>query len=43
MSVIRHKIKFVYEKVLMVKSIHNSKDSQQKVWNLQIKFLSSIV
>ena len=30
--------KTVYKKVLVVKSIHNSKDSLKKVWKLQIKF-----
>ena len=38
MSFTKHKIKIVYEKVLVVKSIHNSKDSLKKVWKLQIKF-----
>ena len=33
-----NKNKFVYEKVLVVKSIHNSKDSLKKVCKLQIKF-----
>ena len=32
------KIKIIYEKVLAVKSIHNSKASLKKVWKLQIKF-----
>ena len=31
MSFTKHKIKIVYEKVLVVKSIHNSKDSPKKV------------
>ena len=34
----KHKNKIVQEKVLAVKSIHNSKDSLKKVWKLQIKF-----
>ena len=34
----KHKNKIVYEKVLLVKIIHNSKDSLEKVWKLQIKF-----
>ena len=38
MSLTKHKNKIVYEKVLIVKSIHNSKDSLKKVWKLQIKF-----
>ena len=37
MSLTKHKIKILYEKVLVVKSIHNSKDSLKKVWKLQIK------
>ena len=38
MSFTKHKNKIVYEKVLLVKIIHNSKDSLKKVWKLQIKF-----
>ena len=38
MSLTKHKGKIAYEKVLAVKSIHNSKDSLEKVWKLQIKF-----
>ena len=38
MSFTKDKNKIVYEKVLPVKIIHNSKDSLQKVWKLQIKF-----
>ena len=38
MSMTKHKNKIVYEKVLAVKSIHNSKDSLKKVRKLQIKF-----
>ena len=38
MSFTIHKNKIVYEKVLVVKSIHNSKDSLKKVCKLQIKF-----
>ena len=38
MSFTRHKNKIVYEKVLVVKSIHNSKVSLKKGWKLQIKF-----
>ena len=38
MSFTKHKTKLVYEKVLVVKSIHNSKDSLEKKWKLQIKF-----
>ena len=38
MSLTKHKNKIVYEKVLAVKSIHNSKDSLKKVWKLQINF-----
>ena len=38
MSFTKHKIKMVYEKVLVVKSIHNSKDLLKKVWKLQINF-----
>ena len=36
MSVTTNKRKIVYEKVLVVKSIHNSKDSLKKVLKLQI-------
>ena len=35
MSFTKH---IVYEKVLVVKTIHNSKDSLNKAWKLQIKF-----
>ena len=38
MSLTKHKSKIVYEKVLVVKSIHNSKGLLKKVWKLQIKF-----
>ena len=38
MSFTKHKNKIVYEKVLVVKSIHNSKDSLEKVCKLQNKF-----
>ena len=38
MSLTKHKNKIVYEKVLAVKSIHNSKASLKKVLKLQIKF-----
>ena len=38
MSFTKHENKIVYEKVLVVKSIHNSKDSLKKVCRLQIKF-----
>ena len=38
MSFTKHRNKIVYEKVLLVKSIHNSKDSLRKVWKLQTKF-----
>ena len=38
MSLTKHKNKIVYEKVLVVKSIHNSEDCLQKVWKLQMKF-----
>ena len=38
MSLTKHKNKIVYEKVLAVKSIHNSKASLKKVRKLQIKF-----
>ena len=38
MSFTKHKNKIVYEKVLLVKIIHNSKDSLEKVGKLQIKF-----
>ena len=38
MGFTKHKNKYVYEKVLVVKSIHKSKDSLKKVWKLQIKF-----
>ena len=38
MSLTKRKNKFVYEKVLVVKSIHNSNDSLKKVWKLQINF-----
>ena len=37
MGFIQHKSKIVYEKILVVKSIHNTKDSLKKVWKLQIK------
>ena len=36
MIVTKHN-KIVYENVLVVKSIHNSKDSQKKVWKVQTK------
>ena len=32
----KHRNRIVYEKVSVVKSIHNSKDSLKKVWKLQI-------
>ena len=38
MGFTEHKKKIVYEKVLVVKSIHKLKDSLKKVWKLQIKF-----
>ena len=38
MRLSKHKNKIVYEKVLVVKSIHNSKDSLRKAWKLQMKF-----
>ena len=38
MSFTKHKKNIVYEKVLVVKRIHISKDSLRKVWKLQIKF-----
>ena len=38
MCFIKHKNKIVYQKVLGVKSIHNSKDSLKKVGKVQIKF-----
>ena len=38
MSFTKHKNKTVYEKVFLVKSIHNSRDSLKKVWKLQLKF-----
>ena len=38
MNLTKHKSKIAYEKVLAVKSIHNSKDLLKKVWKLQIKF-----
>ena len=38
MSFTEHKNKIIHEKVLVVKSIHNSQDSLKKVWKLQIKF-----
>ena len=38
MSFTKHKNKIVYEKVLVVKRIHNSKDSLKKVWKSQITF-----
>ena len=38
MSFTKHKSKIVYVKVLVVKSIHNSKDLLKKVWKVQIKF-----
>ena len=38
MGFTEHKKKIVYEKVLVVKSIHKSEDSLKKVWKLQIKF-----
>ena len=37
MGFIKQKNKIVYEKVLVVKSIHKSNDSLKKVWKLQIK------
>ena len=37
MSFTKHKNKIVYEKVLVVKSIHNLKDSLKKVCKLLIK------
>ena len=37
MSFTKHKNKIVYEKVVVVKNIHNLKDSLKKVWKLQIK------
>ena len=38
MGFTKQKNKIVYEKVLVVKSIHKSNDSLKKVWKLQIKF-----
>ena len=38
MSFTKHKSKNVYEKILLVKSNHNSRDSLKKVWKLQRKF-----
>ena len=38
MSFTKHKNKIVNEKVLVVRSIHNSKDSLKKVCKLEIKF-----
>ena len=38
MGFTEHKKKIVYEKVLVVKSIHKSEDSLKKVWKLQSKF-----
>ena len=38
MGFTKHKNKIVNEKISVVKSIHNSKDSLKKVWKLQIKF-----
>ena len=38
MGFTKQKNKIVYEKVLVVKSIHKSNDSLRKVWKLQIKF-----
>ena len=38
MSFTKYKNKIVYEKVLLVKNIHNSKDSLKKLWKLQIQF-----
>ena len=37
-SFTKHENKIVYENVLLVKIIHNSKHSLEKVWKLQIKF-----
>ena len=37
MNLTKHESKIVYEKVLVVKSIRNSKDSLKNVWKLQIK------
>ena len=37
MGFTKQKNKIVYEKVLVVKSIHKSNDSLKKVWKLQIK------
>ena len=38
MGFTKQKNKIVYEKILVVKSIHKSNDSLKKVWKLQIKF-----
>ena len=38
MGFTKHKIKIVYEKILVVKSLHNSKHSLKKMSKLQIKF-----
>ena len=38
MGFTKQKNKIVYEKVLVVKSIHKSNDSLKKVWKLQITF-----
>ena len=38
MGFTKQKNKSVYEKILVVKSIHKSNDSLKKVWKLQIKF-----
>ena len=38
MNFTKHRNRIVYEKVLVVKSIHYSKDSLKKVWKLQITF-----
>ena len=38
MGFTKQKNKIVYEKILVVKSIHKSNDSLKKVWKLLIKF-----